>query len=91
MCWLLSQVQHFATPWTAASQAPLPGGVSRPEHWSGLPCPPPGDLPNLGIEPRPPSLQADSLPSEPTGKPKVCLLYLFPIVHGIRGESEKAG
>ena len=44
-----------------------------------------------GIEPRPPSLQADSLPSEPTGKPNVCLLHLFPIVHGIRGESEKAG
>ena len=43
---------------------------SRPEHWSGLPCPPPGDLPNPGMEHRSPTLQADSLPSEPPGKPK---------------------
>ena len=41
----------FATPWTVASQAPLPMGLSRQEHWSGLPCPPLGDLPNPGIEP----------------------------------------
>ena len=45
-------------------------GFSRQEHGSGLPCPPPGDLPNPGIEPRSPALEADSLPSEPTGKPK---------------------
>ena len=44
-----------------------PWGFSRQEYWSGLPCPPPGDLPNLGIEPRSPMLQADSLPSEPLG------------------------
>ena len=43
---------------------------SRQEYWSGLPCPPPGDLPNPGIEPRSPELQADSLPPEPPGKPK---------------------
>ena len=42
---------------------------SRPEHWSGWPFPSPGDLPNLGIEPRSPALQADSLPAEPPGKP----------------------
>jgi len=41
---------------------------SRQEYWSGLPCPPPGDLPKPGIKPRSPSLQADSLPSEPPGK-----------------------
>ena len=41
-----------------------PWGFSRQEHWSGLPCPPPGDLPNPGIEPRSSSLQADSLPAE---------------------------
>ena len=41
---------------------------SKPEYWSGLPCPPPGDLPNPGIEPRSPALQADSLQSEPLGK-----------------------
>ena len=45
-------------------------GFSRQEYWSGLPCPPPGDLPNSGIKPRSPTLQADSLPSEPPGKPK---------------------
>ena len=41
----------FATPWTAARQAPLSVGFSRQEDWSGLPCPPPGDLPDPGIEP----------------------------------------
>ena len=43
---------------------------SRPEYWSGKPFPSPGDLPNQGIEPRSPTLQADSLPAEPPGKPK---------------------
>ena len=43
---------------------------SRPEYWSGWSFPSPGDLPNPGIEPRPPKLQADSLPAEPQGKPK---------------------
>ena len=61
----------LATPWTVACQAPLSLGFSRQEHWSGLPCPPPGDLPNSGIEPGSPALQADSLPSEPPGKPSV--------------------
>ena len=42
---------------------------SRPEYWNGLPFPSPRDLPNLGIEPRSPTLQADSLPAEPPGKP----------------------
>jgi len=52
-----------------ALQAPLPMGFSRQKYWSGLPCLPPEDLPNPGIEPRSPVLQADSLPSEPPGKP----------------------
>ena len=43
-------------------------GVSRQEYWSGLPCPPPGDLSHPGVKPRPPTLQADSLPAEPRGK-----------------------
>ena len=43
-------------------------GFSRKEYWSGEPCPPPGDLPDPGIEPRSPALQVDSLPSEPPGK-----------------------
>ena len=42
----------------------------RPEYWNGQPSPSPGDLPNPGIKPRSPTLQADSLPSEPQGKPK---------------------
>ena len=46
-----------------------PCGFSRQEYWGGLPCPPPGDLPNPGIEPRSPELQADSSPSEPPEKP----------------------
>ena len=52
-------------PWTVACQAPLSMGFSRQEHWSGLLFPSPEDLPNPGIEPRSPALQADSLPSEP--------------------------
>ena len=60
-----------ATPWTVAYQAPLSMEFSRQEYWSGLPFPSPGDLPNPGIEPGSPALQADALPSEPTGKPKL--------------------
>ena len=47
----LSYVWLFATPWTVTIQAPLSMGFSRQEYWSGLPCPPPGDLPNPGIKP----------------------------------------
>ena len=54
-------------PWTVAHQAPLPMGFSRQEYWSGLPFPSPGDLPDPGIEPRSPALQADALTSEPQG------------------------
>src|SRR5574337_392253 len=57
-------------PWTVACQVPLSMGFSRQEYWSGLPFPSPGDLPNPGIKPRSPELQADSLPAEPQGKPK---------------------
>ena len=66
----LSLVQLFATPWTVAYQAPLSMGFSRQEYWSGLPFPSPGDLPNPGIEPQSPELQADALTSEPSDKPK---------------------
>ena len=65
---LLSCVRLFETPWTVAYQAPPSMGFSRQECWSGLPFPSPGDLPNPGIEPGSPALQADSLPSEPPGK-----------------------
>ena len=65
----LSRAQLFATPWTVAYQAPPSMGFSRQEYWSGLSFPSPGGLPNPGIEPRSPALQADALPSEPPGKP----------------------
>ena len=64
----LSHVRIFATPWIVAYQAPPSMGFSRQECWSGLPFPSPGDLPDPGIEPRCPALQADALPSEPPGK-----------------------
>ena len=64
----LSRVRLFATLWTVAYQAPPPMGFSRQEYWSGLPFPSPGDLPNTGIEPRSPTLEADALTSEPPGK-----------------------
>ena len=71
---LLSCVQLFVTPLTAACQAPLPMGFSRQEYWSGLPCPPRGDLPNPGTEPRSPAFQVDSFTTEPSGKPNMLLL-----------------
>ena len=66
---LLSHVQYFATPWTVTCQAPLSVEFSRQEYWSRLPFSSPGDIPDPGIEPGSPVLQADSLPSEPPGKP----------------------
>ena len=66
---LLSHVQLCVTPWTVACQAPPSMGFSRQGYWSGLPFLFPGDPPDLGIEPGSPALQADSLPSEPPGKP----------------------
>ena len=67
-----SHVRLFATPWTVPHQAPLPMEFSIQEYWSGLPCPPPGDLPDPGIEPASltfPAWQAGSLPLAPPGKP----------------------
>ena len=66
------QVCLFVTPWLIAHEAPLPMGFCRQEYWSGLPCSPPGDLLDPGIEPRLLSLlhwQAGSLPLVPPGKP----------------------
>ena len=62
--------QQLRPPWTVARQAPLSMGFFRQEYWRVLPLPSPGDLPNPGIEPISPPVQADSLPSEPPGKPK---------------------
>ena len=63
-----SVLSDSATPRTEARQAPLSMGFSRQEYWSGLPFPPPEDLPDPGIELGSAALQADSLPSEPPGK-----------------------
>ena len=71
----LSHVQLFATPWSVAHQAPLSMEFSRntgmgQEYWSRLPFLSPRNLPDAGIEPESPALQANSLPSEPPGKPR---------------------
>ena len=55
----------LVTPWIVACQAPLSMGFSRQEYWNELPFPSPGDLPNPGVKPRSPALQADSLLTEP--------------------------
>ena len=77
-------------PWTVAHYAPLSMGFSRQEYWSGLPFPPPGDLPDPGIEPwapvpdccrQTPALQANSLPTEPPGKAILWFLNIFYICY----------
>ena len=73
MC-VLSRIQPFATPWTVTLQAPLSMGFSQQEYWSGLPFPPPGDLPNPGIEPAllvSPTLAGEFFTTEPPGKPDI--------------------
>ena len=67
LCESLSHVRVFTTPWTVACQLPLSMRFLRQEYWNELPFPSPGDLPNQGIEPGSPVLQADSLPREPPG------------------------
>ena len=67
MKWL-SRVWLFATPWTVVYKAPLSMEYSMQEYWSGLPFPSAGDLPDPGIKPGSPILQADTLPSEPRGR-----------------------
>ena len=67
-----SVMPNLLPPMDCTHQAPLSMEFSGQEYWSGLPCPPPGDLPNPGIKPTSPAspaLQADSLPAEPSRKP----------------------
>ena len=75
---LLSCVQLFATPWMIQSME-----FSRPEHWRRYPFPSPGDLPNPGVKPRSPTLQADSLPAELQGKPKNTGVGSLSLLQGI--------
>ena len=75
----VSRVQLFATLWTSDHQAPLSMRFARKEYWSGLPCHSPGDLPNPGIQPMShvsTASQADSLSTEPRGKP-IMWVYLL--------------
>ena len=83
----LGYVRLSAIPWTVKSME-----FSRPEYWSGQPFPSPGDLPNPGIKSRFPTLQADSRPAEPSGKPKntgvgslSLLQWIFPIQESNQG------
>ena len=90
-----SRVQLFVTLWTVACQASLSLGFSRQEYWSGLPFPPPEDLPNPGTEPGSPALQADSLPTEPPGKPPNQFIFLQEVPSGststllVEGETDQ--
>ena len=72
-----SRVWHFMTLRTVAFQVPLSTGLSQPEHWSGLSFPTPRNLPDPGIKPSSPTLQADSLLSEPPGSRKVYNIFVF--------------
>ena len=80
-----------ARPGTAAHQVPLSMGIPRQEYWSGLPCPPPVNVPNPEIKSRSPTLRADSFPAEPQGKPKntgvgsLSLQQIFPTQELSRG------
>ena len=74
--YVLTRALPFVTPWTVAHQAPLSMGFPRQEYWSGLPCPPPGDLPDPGIKPKSPALQAGSLPLSHRGSPLKSSSYI---------------
>ena len=84
---MLSRVRLFATPRTVACQAPLSMEFSRQEHWSGLPFCSQGDLPDPEIELGSPALQADSLPSEPPGKPGISRLIFLRSCYHLAQES----
>ena len=72
-------------------QAPLSMGLSRQGYWSGLPCPPPGDLPNPGIEPRSPTWHIYSLPSEPPVNPEVKPRWLWFDLRTVKYQKRRGG
>ena len=82
VCMCAQSCAALQFPWTVAHQSPLSMGFSRQEYWDGLAFPTPGDLPNPGIEPRPPTLQADSLPPEPQGSPRILEWVAYPFSSG---------
>ena len=106
LCALLSHSVVSDSLWPHGLQSTrllCPWGFSRKEYWSGLLCPPPGNLPNPGIKPKSPALQADSLLSESPGKPHIYYIYKIDNQQGPRNyiqhlvinykgkESEKEG
>ena len=76
----LSRIRLFVTPWTVTYQAPPSMGFSRQGYWSGVPSPSLGDLPDPGLEPRSPALQADALLSELVGKPYIPYIVQYILV-----------
>ena len=81
----------FDPIWTVARQALLSMGFSRQEYWSGLPCPPPGDLPYPGIKSGSPALQADCLPPEPPGEALVGRILKMQRVQSPPGDQGRGG
>ena len=75
VCSVTLFMSDSAVPWTVACHAPLTEFFKQ-EYWSGLPFPPPGDLPDPGIEPVSPELQEDSLPLSHQGSP-ICLIIIY--------------
>ena len=83
-CDLVSKLFYFTTLWAVTCQACLSMGFPWQEYWSGLPFPSPGDLPDPGIEPQSPALQADSLTAVPPGKYlRRCLLNRGKVMQGV--------
>ena len=79
---LLSCIWLFVTLWSVACQVPLSMGFSKQEYWSGLPCPPSEDLPDPGIKPQSPALQAESLLLSHQGSPCTCVcVYIYMYVY----------
>ena len=85
-CRSLNCVWLFATPVTIESME-----FSRPEYWSGLPFPSPGDLPNSGLEPRSPALQVDSSPTGPKGSPRILEWVAYTISSGSSQPRNRTG
>ena len=83
-----SHFRFFATLWTAAHQAPQSVWCPRQEYWSGLPCPPPGDLAEPGIESVSPALQVDTLPLSHQGSPLELFLTLTSSLLGISSKKK---
>ena len=84
VCAVTSVISDSVIPWTVAHQSPLSTRFPKQEYWSGLPFPPPGDLPDLGIELAPlaaPALADRYFTAEPSGKPPTFHEYLVQTAH----------